>query len=184
MPECKEVISGVGRVSQAFVVYTGLKSGSLVVRGGEAVMDASRRTTQVLADIGEYSLAVVRYAGLLSQSTVLRGGRFTASCVSRVTTPVIEATAPVTKAVGRPLSALASVVCRINGRKCPGVKTVTALEDRVMRLEERLSSLERFGIRPKVAVAPSESDRQKELSSDRRAFLRVVLEENKLLRTY
>jgi len=35
MPECKEILSDVGRVSQAFAVYTGLKSGSLIVRGGE-----------------------------------------------------------------------------------------------------------------------------------------------------
>jgi hypothetical protein len=183
MPECRESLTDFGRVSHAAVVYTGLKAESLVVRGGEAVKDASQGTTQALSNFGEYSLATIRYAGLVSQSVVMRGGRLTARCVSRVTTPVVVAAAPVTRFVGRPISALASYAGRIMPRKVSGQDVVNALEDRVMRLEERLSSLERFGIRPKVAVAPSESDRQKELSSDRRAFLRVVLEENKLLRT-
>lgn len=183
MPECKEILSDVGRVSQAFAVYTGLKSGSLILRGGEAVLDVSRRTSQVVADIGAYSLAAVRYAGLLSQSTVVRGGRFTARCASRVTTPVREAAAPVTRAVGRPFSALASVVCRINDRKCPRLETVSVLEGRVVRLEERLAELERFGVRPKVIAEAAETERKKVLGSDRRAFLRAVLEENKVLRT-
>nr|AFZ77031.1 magnetosome protein Mad11 [delta proteobacterium ML-1] len=183
MPECKEVISDVGRVSQALVVYTGLKSGSLVVRCGDAVLDASRRTTQVLGDIGAYSLAAARYAGLLSQSTVVRGGRFTARCVSRITTPVVDAAAPVTRAVGRPFSALASVASRITTRTDKALETVTALETRVVRLEERLAELERFGVRPKFVAATAETERKKDPGSDRRAFLRAVLEENKVLRT-
>lgn len=182
MPECKEILSDVGRVSQAFAVYTGLKSGSLIVRGGEAVLDVTRRTSQVLADIGAYSLAAARYAGLLSQSTVVRGGRFTARCAGRVTAPVREAAAPVTRIVGRPFSAVSSVVRRVTTRENRAMETVTALEGRVVRLEERLAELERSGVRPKVVAEAAETDRKKVLGSDRRAFLRAVLEENKVLR--
>lgn len=172
MTGCKDAFSDIGKYSQATVVYSGLKAGSLVLRTGEAIKDGAVHSANALVEAGEYSLATVQYAGLVSYSILKRSSQFTGACAKK-------AVEPVAKAMAKPFALLADKTGKLFAREGKCEESVKSLEDRVLKLEERLSTLEKFGLRPKVAIAQQE---KKLVSDDRRAFLRAVVEENKLLR--
>jgi|GEM_PF-2508904 len=179
MTGCKDAFSDIGKYSQATVVYSGLKAGSLVLRTGEAIKDGAVHSANALVEAGEYSLATVQYAGLVSYSILKRSSQFTGACAKKAVEPVAKAVSPVAKAMAKPFALLADKTGKLFAREGKCEESVKSLEDRVLKLEERLSTLEKFGLRPKVAIAQQE---KKLVSDDRRAFLRAVVEENKLLR--
>jgi len=178
MTACQETEGDIGGYSQATIVYSALVAGSLVKRTGLAVARGAVCTTQAAARAARYSAASVEYAGLKSASLVVRGVSATGSCAAR-------ALAPVGRSVARPFGALgrgtACLFRRTPAAAPPPDPAVAQLAQRVSHLEDRLAELERFGVRPAAAV--NEPRAGAEVDDARRAVLRAIMVENKLIRS-
>ncbi len=195
MADCQDSVMGcdLAGYSQAAVLHSGLVVGSLFKRSGEAIVrvgtylsDGARHSATAVVDTGKYSVAVAEYIGLISTSVVKRTTSATCACARKVIDPV-------SSAVSRPMARAASLTGWILRRRPASVESVEALQarvglieedrlvDRVRQLEERIATLEKYGVRAAPsAVAP---EPRKMLKEDRRMVLRAILEDNKLLRS-
>lgn len=197
-----EAISDIGAYSQATFVYSGLVVESLVKRGGGAVVDCAKCSGKAIADCtkasanavveaGEYSLATLEYAGLVSASIVKRSGAAVGACARMAAAPVGKVVSPVARGVAKPFALLADKTGKVFKLKKKAsedalknletkVQGLESLADTVFKLEERIAAMEKYGVRAAVTTAPVRE--KKDLSENRRAFLRAIVEENKLLR--
>ena len=182
MVPCLETITEIGEYSQATVTYSGLVAESLVKRCGMSIKKCTRSSSLKLQEAGEYSMATMQYAGMASYSILIRSGAAAGACAQVVVSPI-------SRAVQKPFSFVAERTSRVFRRKSVAVEAVAAhcgesikaLESKVLTLEERIVALEKYGVRPSVTAEPPRV--KKALSDDRRAFLRAIVDENRLLRS-
>jgi len=156
-------VTTVGNYSMAALEYAGLLSSSYLKRG--------KATAE---ETGKYSLATIEYAGLTSYSLAKRGGSTVKICA-------VKASIQTGRAVSTPFiytgHKVGAVLKWKGGRFNPAWRK--NIDQRVANIEDRMDTLERYGIRTRVGPV-SEADRS-EIGEDKRAILLAIVEENKLL---
>ena len=126
--------------------------------------------SDAISEALRYSQAAVEYTILVSWSIF---GRIS----SEITTQFSDIAEPVFKAAPKPFLDLKHKAKGAIRRKNYG--KVVNIEEKVTRLEERVSLLEKYGIRPHLEPF---REKKQAVGKEKLAFLRQILEENKLIR--
>jgi hypothetical protein len=174
MTHCEEAVTDIGGYSRALATYSGLKVGSIVVRGGRLVGRGTRESAEAIANAGKLVLASVEYSGLVSASLVKRGGSATGACVSKLFKPI----ASVAKA---PFSAVNRMAGKMFKASDTNDEALKSIEHRLMSLEDRMEKLEREGVRMPLVSAPTLQP-AREVGEDKKFVLRALVDANLALR--
>jgi len=121
-------------------------------------------------ETGKYTLATVEYTGLFSYSILKKGGRAANAGISMVTRPVVAAaTWP-----------FGFIKDRTYGifRSKEHEEMIRGLTEKLAQVEKRLAEIEKYGVAA-AGVAPR---KRKEVSDDKKFFLKGILEETKSLK--
>ncbi|CAM2057502.1 conserved hypothetical protein [Desulfovibrionales bacterium] len=194
----------IGNYSLATIVYSGLVAESYLKRSGGALVGGTAHSIDLMTEAGQYSAvalkkaggqavesvrkagdystAIVEYAGLVTMSIVKRSGAATAVCAAKMTKPMVRVISPAAKAATQPLIVAASGISRLFKRRraYASQEVLAILEQKLHNIEKRLIFIEQHGIQPTRLAASAEVRR--ELSDAKRAMLRIIVEDNKLLR--
>lgn len=118
-------------------------------------------------EAGKYGCATAEYTGLVSYSYLKRGGNV-----------VAKITSPVTSVVFRPFAYIRDRTSKVLGRVALDPEVLRGLEEKIMRIEERLALIEKRGVGP----AERRVSRKKKLDEGKREVLQMIVQENLLLR--
>ena len=123
-------------------------------------------------ETGKYTCATVEYMGLFSYSVVKRGGLLVTGSVRTVARPVAKVvTWPFEFACGKTTGIFTSKKQK---------EKIRGLEEKLMDLDQRLTSLEKYGLAP-VPEDPL-AKKEKDLPEDKRFVLQQILQNTKSIR--
>lgn len=150
-----------------------------------------------LQEVGSYASATIEYSSMVVSSLLQRGGRSLKKGASVAISPVVscalvlkrgadEAVAPLKKLSGSAKKASAPLVWTV-GQLASAIRrgipvhldreSIVRLEEGLARIEMRLAHLEENGIA--VAAGGERSMQRQELSQDKKALLRAILDTTK-----
>ncbi len=122
-------------------------------------------------ETGKYAYATIEYGGLVSYSMAKRGGGVVVTGIRKVTDPV-------TAVVSRPFVAIKDKTGVLFGMRAREER-IKSLEDKLGGMEQRLATIEKFGIMP---GQQEKRVKKKVIAEDKRAVLKGILQETKDLR--
>lgn len=167
---CQENKVDISGYSQATIRYSALIAGSLAKRTGCALAKGAGNATDAAWRAACYSAATMEYAGLKSASLVARGAGATGECAAKLLSPV-------GRAVASPFCAVSRRAGQLLARRR---RQDPAVAERLANLEQRVAALERA--EPGPRQEPEKKPESRQVDESRKAVLRAVMLENKILR--